>query len=98
MTQLELEMDVDQPVDKNGAHAIRDISLGRHVVSAWLILDLELAKVLVNVLYVLHNVVGLITISSVNIEDRDSRSDLATEQAFETANKRIALSRARAEC
>jgi hypothetical protein len=97
MAQLELQVHVDEPVDKNGAHTVRDISLRCHVVGAWLVLDFELAQVLVNVLDVLDHIVGLITIRSVDIQDGDSRSNLTTEETFETAHKSIAFSGARTE-
>jgi hypothetical protein len=97
VAQLELEVHIDEPIYKNGAHAIGDISLRCHVVGTWLVLDLELAQVLVNVLDVLHDIVGLITIGSVDVKDWHCRSNLSTEKAFETAHKGITFSHTRAE-
>jgi hypothetical protein len=97
VTQLELQVHVDKPVDKNGAHAIRYIRLRRHVIGAWLVLDLKLAQVLVNVLDVLDHVVGLIAIGCVDVEYGHSRSDLTTKKAFKTAHKSITVSYTRAK-
>ena len=92
VAQLELQVHVNEPVDKNSAHAIGDISLRGHVIGTWLVFDLKLAQMLVNVLDVLHDVVGLITIGSVNVEDGNCRGNLTTEKALKTAYKCIALS------
>ena len=97
MTQLELKVHVDEPVDENSAHAIRDVRLGCHVIGTWLVLDLKLAQVLVNILNVLHHVVGLVAIGSVNVEDRDCGSGVTAEETFKAAHKRIAFSGARAK-
>jgi hypothetical protein len=97
MTQLELEVNIDEPIDENSAHAISDISLRGHVIGTWLIFDFELAQVLVYVLDVLHDVVGLIAIGSINVKDRHSRSNLTTEETFKTTYKSIAFTRTSAE-
>ena len=97
MTQLELKVHVDEPVDENSAHAIRDVRLGCHVIGTWLVLDLKLAQVLVNILDVLDHVVGLVAIGSVNVEDRDCGSGVTAEETFKAAHKRIAFSGARAK-
>ena len=97
MAQLELEVHINEPVDENGAHTISDVSLRRHVVRAGLIFDLELAQVLVNVLDVLDDVVGLITVGGVDVENGNCRSDLTTKKAFKATDERIAFSHARTE-
>ena len=79
MTQLELQVHVDEPVDENSAHAIRDVRLGCHAIGTWLVLDLKLAQVLVSILDVLDHVVGLVAIGSVYVEDRDCGSVMTAE-------------------
>jgi hypothetical protein len=92
MAQLKLQVNVDEPVDKNSAHAIGDISLRSHIIGTRLVFDLKLAQMLVNVLDVLHHIVGLITVGSVNIEDRNCWGNLAAEEALKATYKCIAIS------